>query len=192
MKACEKNQKSIAWLALGALDGREETALREHLKGCAGCRQYFEEMSGVAKKVSAAGPDSSVQAPAFFHQRLTEKLRAAESRPILEEVMARLGRAMPGWRVVLPGAALILIAVFVVMNRRPASTVPVVAAPSVVVIATAPSSASDPAPTMGNYQMVAAQSLSKLDDLLTREGNRGLPPAPIYTGSTMRLSDAAF
>jgi hypothetical protein len=39
-------------------------------------------------------------------------------------------------------------------------------------------------PTILNYEMAADQSLEKLDTLLTEQGNRALPAAPIYrTGS---------
>jgi hypothetical protein len=39
------------------------------------------------------------------------------------------------------------------------------------------------APTLSNYQIVANRSLEKFDELLTRQANRGLPPAPLYTPS---------
>jgi hypothetical protein len=42
---------------------------------------------------------------------------------------------------------------------------------------------SDLSPTVANYQMVANRSLDKLDDLLTRQGNRNTTPASIYTAS---------
>jgi hypothetical protein len=50
----------------------------------------------------------------------------------------------------------------------------------------------DLAPTIANYQRVANQSLDKLDALLTRQGNRPLPPMPIYTASTFGLAQESF
>jgi anti-sigma factor RsiW len=191
MKPCSNNRKQITWLALGELDAADEKALREHLTSCDGCRRYFEEISGVTKKLSAAEPDAKVQAPDFFHQRLTGKLRAAESRSVLEDVMAWIARMTPGWRVALPGMAVVLLTVFVVVTKRQPSADTVALPPAVQVVTTS-SSVSDPAPTMGNYQMIAGQSLDKLDDLLTKEGNESLPPAPIYTASMSKLPDAAF
>ena len=41
------------------------------------------------------------------------------------------------------------------------------------------------APTVANYEMMANQPLEKLDELLTKQGSRNLPPAPIYTASTL-------
>ena len=189
MKPCSQNRKQITWLALGELDAGSEKTLREHLTGCDGCRRYFEEISGVTEKLAAAEPDSRVQAPDYFHQRLTEKLRAAESGSVLVNAMTWIGRMMPGWRVALPGMAVVLLAIFVVMSRRqPADDA--VASPPVIKVATTPSSASAPAPTMGNYQMIASQSLDKLDEMLTKEGNESLASAPVYTASMSKLADA--
>ena len=42
----------------------------------------------------------------------------------------------------------------------------------------------DLAPTISNYQMIANHSLEKLDEVLTTEGNRNPPPAPVYTVSS--------
>ena len=189
MKPCSQNRKQITWLALGELDAGSEKSLREHLAGCDGCRRYFEEISGVTEKLAAAEPDSSIQAPDFFHQRLTEKLRAAESGLIFKGAAAWFARMTPVWRVALPGMAVVLLAVFVVVTRRQPSDV-AVAPPPVVQVVTKLNSESDLAPTMGNYQMIAGQSLDKLDEVLTKEGNENLSPAPIYTASMSKLSDA--
>jgi hypothetical protein len=50
--------------------------------------------------------------------------------------------------------------------------------------------AADLPPTIANYQRVAAQSLEQLDTLLTEQGNRRLPPSPIYRASTRTLRNA--
>ncbi|HXC99292.1 MAG TPA: anti-sigma factor [Verrucomicrobiae bacterium] len=189
MKPCLQNRKQITWLALGELDAGSEKTLRGHLAGCDGCRRYFEEISGVTEKLAAAEPDSKVQAPDYFHQRLTEKLRAAESGSIWEGVVDWLTRMTPGWRVALPGTAVVLLAVFIVVTRRQPSTDAVAPPPAVQVVTTS-NSESDLTPTMGNYQMIAGQSLDKLDEALTREGNESLPPAPVYTASMSKLPDA--
>jgi anti-sigma factor RsiW len=189
MKPCSNNRKQITWLALAELDAGSEKSLREHLAGCEACRGYFEEISGVTEKLAAAEPDTSVQAPDFFHQRLTEKLRAAESSSMVEDVMAWIARMMPGWRVALPGMAVVLLGVFVAMSRRQPSD-DAVAPPPAIAVVTLSSPESDTAPTMGNYQMIASQSLDKLDEVLTREGNERLPSAPVYTASMSKLADA--
>jgi hypothetical protein len=189
MKACEKNRKTIAWLALGVLEAKEAAALRMHLTDCKGCRTYFEEVSGVTNKLGAAAPDSEVQAPAHFHRQLMERLRAEKPISAWDELLAGLGRMLPNWRVAVPAMMVLLLAVLLVFARRPAATMSSVTALTVPVAAA--TAIADPAPTAANYQIAAAQSLSKLDDLLTREGNESLPPAPVYTAST-KLPDNAF
>ena len=189
MKPCSQNRKQMTWLALGELDATSEKNLREHLAGCEGCRKYFAEISGVTEKLAAAEPDARVQAPDFFHQRLTEKLRAAESGSIFEDVVAWFARLTPGRRLALPGMAVLLLAVYVAMSRRQPPVETAVSPPAVQVAVT-PSSVNDSEPTMGNYQMIAGQSLDKLDEVLTREGNASLSPAPIYTASMSKLPEA--
>jgi hypothetical protein len=46
----------------------------------------------------------------------------------------------------------------------------------------------DPEPA--NYQMAAGQSLQTPDDFLARQAQKPLPPAPLYTASTLTLPDA--
>jgi hypothetical protein len=40
--------------------------------------------------------------------------------------------------------------------------------------------------------MIANESLEKVDELLTRQGNTPLPPAPVYTASGVQLANASF
>jgi len=191
MKPCSKNRKLIAWLALGELDVRKASALREHLAVCDGCRRYLEEISNVTQKLAAAQPASDVQASESFHQRVTEKLQAHESGPVLENLTALIRGAMLNWRVALPVVAALLIAAFALATlRQPPRSAP--PAPPAVQAASVPGSESDLAPTLANYQMIASQSLGKLDEVLTEQGNKALPPAPIYTASTFRLANASF
>jgi hypothetical protein len=189
MKACEKNRRTIAWLAVGALDAREVAALRAHMTGCEGCRKYFEEVSGVTNKLGAAAPEVDAQTPAHFHRELMERLRAEERVSAWDELLAGLGRTALNWRVAVPAMMVLLLAVLLVLSRRPAAMASSVKAPTAPIASA--TVVDDPAPTAANYQIAAAQSLSKLDDLLTRQGNESLPPAPVYRAS-MRLPDNAF
>ena len=65
-------------------------------------------------------------------------------------------------------------------------------APPTVQVVSVSSSESDLAPTIANYQMIANQSLEKLSELLTRQGNKPLPPTPVYTISSFELENASF
>ena len=191
MKPCPKNRKLIAWLALGALDAQTAAALREHFALCEGCRRYWEEISNVAERVAAAAPDSNLEASKLFHHRMAEKLQAVESSSLLERLAAWVGGAMPNWRVALPAFAVLVMALLALVapRHRPALLLP--AAP-VVHVTSASGSENDLAPTLANYQMMANQSLDKLSELLTRQGNKSLPPAPVYTVSSFQLASGSF
>jgi anti-sigma factor RsiW len=191
MKPCSKNRKQIAWLALGTLDARTATALREHLNRCAGCRRYWEKISNVTKGLAAAAPDSDLEASEHFLHRVANKLQAAESQSALETLAAWLRGAMPDWRVALPACVALLIALGVAIAMRQNSNLSP-AVPRAVQVASRPSSESDLAPTLANYQRAARQSPEKLSELLNRQGNRPLPPAPLYTASDLELADVPF
>jgi len=190
MKPCSKNRKLIAWLALDALEARKAAALREHFVLCEGCRRYWEEISNVTEKLAAA-PDSNLEASRLFHHRLAEKLQAAESSSLLERLAAWVGGAMPNWRLILPAFAVLVMALAVVVARprHPALPLPADRATPVV---SASGSDYDLAPTLANYQMIANQSLEKLSEVLTRQGSKSLPPAPVYTASSFQLAEGPF
>ena len=191
MKPCSKNRKLIAWLALGELEARTASVLREHLAVCDGCRHYLEDISNVTQKLADAPPASAVQASESFYQRVAEKLEADEARSIGENLTALIRGVTLNWRLALPATVALLVAAFaLVILWHPPRNVP--PPPPAVQVASGPGSDSDFAPTLANYQMIAGQSLEKLDEVLTEQGNKALPPAPIYTASTFGLANASF
>jgi len=191
MQPCSKNRKLIARLALDDLDVRNTAALHAHFALCEGCRRYWEEISNVAEGLASAAPDSSLEASESFHRRVAERLQAAESGSLPENWAAWLRGAMPNWRAALPAIAVLVIALFATVATRDHSALRL-PAPTGVQVASESRSESDLAPTLANYQMVANQSLDKLSDLLTRQGNRCLPPAPLYTASSFQLAEGQF
>jgi hypothetical protein len=193
MKPCSKNRKLIAWLALDTLNTRKAAALRAHLALCEGCRSYWEEISNTTDGLAAAQPDSNLEASEFFHHRVAQKLYTVESSSVLENLVACLRGSMLNPRVALPAMAVLVIGLFAMaaLRHHPALSVP---APRAVQLVTASSSGSELAlePTIANYQMIANQSLDKLSELLTRQGNKSLPPAPVYTTLSLELANRPF
>ena len=190
MKPCAQNRKLIVWLALKALDARQTRQLRAHLETCESCRRYLGEISNVTETLAAAEANPDVQATEIFHQQVAGRLRAAK-RDSLGEILAAYFRGtLLNWRVVLPAiAALVVVGVTVATWRHPPD---VSSSPRAATQTESVSSAdNDLAPTIANYQRVANQSLDKLDALLTRQGNRALPPMPIYTASTLALANGS-
>jgi hypothetical protein len=185
MKPCSNHRERIAWLALGALEARQERELRAHLTSCAGCRHYLQEIAHVTDKLGAVELRSDIQTSESFHQNVANALRTKKSGPAWETVLAPFRAAgWLNWRITLPavGTAIGLITVLSLFLERPLvpSPVPTSAPPKFV-----QNKQGDPAPTFSTYRIIANQSLDRLDELLTRQGNKNAPAAPIYTASTL-------
>ena len=177
MKPCSKNRKLIAWLAADALNAGQATALRDHFTHCEGCRGYWEEISNVTQKLKAAPPAFNLEASASFHRRVAERLKSVEPGSVRENFTGWLRGMLLDWRVAVPATAALVIAVIVLVAppRSPTAAVPV----PPTVQATLPSKSGKVlSPTLANYQMVASQSLDKLDELLIQQGSKPLPPVP--------------
>ena len=190
MKPCSKNRKFIAWLAVGALEARQAQDLRAHLECCAGCRRYLEEISCVTERLAAAEVGPDLQASESFHRRVVGALRAETSESIRDTLAARLRGTLLAWRVAVPviGAAAVVIALWMDWVWRPGL------APHPqpkVQIVRLPDATRDLPPTVANYQRVANRSLEELDELLTRQGNRNLSSARLYTASDLARANGS-
>jgi len=184
MKPCGKNRKLIGWLALGALEVREERHLRAHLETCEGCRGYLWELSNVKEKLSAVEITSDIRASEGFHQKLTRRLRAEAPASVWETLAEQIRAASLNWRATVPvlGAmAVMLVALFVSM--RPSA----ISVPRTIQIQAVLTPVENPeiAPTLFNYQSVANRSLENLDELLNRQGNENPSQTPIYTAAIL-------
>jgi anti-sigma-K factor RskA len=188
MKPCLRNKKLIAWLALDELHARKASALRAHIASCEGCRRYWEEISGVAQNVAVTVPDSDIETSRLFHRRVAERLAATRPRSPLENMAEWLGGALFNWRMALPVGAALVVALGVLVARQQPAT------PSVQSEAAVPARnmGGDLEPTVANYQMAASQSMDKLSELLTEQGNKSLPPAPVYTVLGCALENGRF
>jgi anti-sigma factor RsiW len=189
MKPCFRNRRLIAWLALNALDTRRTRQLQAHFETCEGCRRYLAEISNVTDKLVAVETNSDVQASESFHRKVAAKLRTAKPDSLGDILAAYFARL--NWRVALPAiAVLVLVSVIFSFWPQPPKIVSLPQAHRQAVLVS--DADNDLAPTIANYQRVANQSLAKLDALLTKQGNRPLPPMPIYTASTLGLANESF
>ena len=180
MKPCSRNRKLIVCLALDELDNRQARDLRAHLENCDGCARYLAEISSVTEKLTAPEQASDIRASESFHRSVMSRLRAEESGSAWETLAAYLREIAMQRRLVLSVAAVvaILIAALSFYEQRPGVS------PHTQSSARAVSAAdvkTDMPPTVANYQMVANQSLDKLDELLTTQGSRNPSPARVYT-----------
>jgi hypothetical protein len=187
MNPCAKNRKSIALLALDELGGESSRELRTHLETCEGCRRYYDELSNVTGTLALLETDQNIRTSATFHRRVVNALRTeapVRKEGALERFLLSLTNHPAAWKAAGALAVLIAALVLIVPAHRAPLPVPATApAPIAANIAPPGNVSADMEPTIANYQMVADRSLDKLDDLLTRQGNRNPPPAPIYTAS---------
>jgi anti-sigma factor RsiW len=191
MKPCAQNQKLIAWLVSNALEAQQARQLQAHLETCEGCRGYLAEISNVTERLAVAETNPDIQASESFHRKVAGRLRAAKPDFIGEILAAHLRGTLLNWRVALPAiAALVAVGVTVAIWRQPPDVSPSPRAGTQT--ASVSDADNDLAPTIANYQRVANQSLDKLDELLTKQGNRALPSMPIYTASTLGLAQESF
>ena len=169
MKPCSKQRKLIAWLAVRALDARQECNLRAHLNVCAGCRDYYQQVCDTAKNLAASDINAEIDPAPDFHHRVLNALRAEETTPAWEIFVERMTDRFLRWRVALPatGAMAVLLALLFLLGRDRNVSRPVTEAPHAFPPANL---RADLPPTFANYQMIANQSLDTLDELLLRQG----------------------
>ena len=177
MKSCLTNRERIALLAMDALDVQREQELRPHLADCAGCRSYLEEISSVAGTLRAVESEPVSQPSASFHRNVVGALTAAQRGSAGEILLAHIW-SLVTWRRAWPAftAVALVIAAWLVTLRRAETPAP---APLAARAVTPAALKSDLQPTFSNYEMAAHQSLDKLDELLTEQGNRNPAPAAI-------------
>jgi anti-sigma factor RsiW len=178
MKPCTKNRKLIAWLVLGELKAEQRKSLRAHLEECEGCRAYFEEMSGLAETLAKAEMWERVQAGEAFHQKVVDKLRAEESRP-LDALLEQFRWALGGWHWQFGVACIITLAVIAMFALLRPASIPVTSPPGRgVALESRVNDAMEP--TLSNYEMVANLSFEKFDQLLSEQGSKNVSPMPVY------------
>jgi anti-sigma factor RsiW len=161
MKVCAENRRSLAWLAIGALDESAARDVRAHVAVCAGCRAYLAEMEDVVKQARGAEA-SPMEASPFLRQRVRHSLRQERRQPA------------HFLRIALPGLGFGVALVLFFSRLGPFPTAPPDPAPKQATAAIA----SDM--TLRNYEAAASQSLDKLDHILTEQGRGALLFAPVY------------
>ncbi len=190
MKPCSKNRQLIAGLALDALDDRQQRDLRAHLETCEACRSYLNDLSAVTTRFAATEVRTDIQTSESFHQNVLGALRGEQRRSRWGTFLAQFSESLMNWRVALPvlGATAAVLAMLALLARRPDAPAPVSTGSQARL---APRMKIDLEPTLSNYQIVANQSLEKLDELLTIQGNRNPSPTRIYTASALSRGNAS-
>lgn len=189
MKPCSNRRNAIALLALDEVEGQEAEELRSHLQSCEGCRNYFREISAVTRKMADVEMTSDVETSEAFHRKVMSRLREQQSAG-LWDVVKMVGRRID-WRVGLPVTAVwILFICAFYFHLAPFKVAPGSIPPRPAQIA-APDASANVAPTLGNYEMAANQSLQTFDELLNLEATKATSGARDYTVSELTMADGA-
>lgn len=185
MKPCAHHQKPLAWLALDVLDADSAAKLRVHLGVCAGCRQYWDEVSKLCREQAEASEAfPRIPADESFHRRLKQRIVSNPPR-------ASWWRAMDGFvhgivlqtRQPLTLAAVLTVALAAALLRWDRPHQPPTPSP---VTGSAPMrdhQTFDAPPTLAVYRTTANDSMEALDDLLSRQaahGGVGDDPRPLH------------
>ena len=191
MQPCSNRRQAMAMLALDELDDRQAFELRSHLGTCAACRDYLAEIANVTSTLARLEPEADLPASDHFHRKVMARLRT-EERSSAREFWGRMVQAgWWNWRIALPATAMAGVLLAVLAVQMPHRTASGPMQPHAPASAEVPTIEVQVSPTMASYQIAADESLQKFDDLLTQQARKPLPPAPLYTASTLTLGNGA-
>ena len=181
MNACTRNKKRITWLVAGALDAEQGQQLQTHFQTCPGCRQYFQELSGMFREHAAAARTlPSVQASDWFHAQLDRRILASAPHSTVSSVMEELRCWASCWRIAA-ATSTIAVVILVALSRSPSpprdAARPQASAPSPKPI---PAQSDDSEPTLCRYWIAANTSLEALNELLADQAARRLAATEVY------------
>jgi len=191
MKPCARNKKLLVWMASGALHDGEAKRLKDHFQTCPGCLEYWQEMSHMTKQLDGCGKSIPPVAPPLdFHRKLTARLAHERKSTVWDEMAL-------GWRwiwsqsagVKLSVAAVLALCALFLLRRGPNRALGPTETP-ILVHEGFPAEKSTPLPSVAVYRRAADTSLDTLDEVLNRQGRRGLPAAEAYrVASGLRLEE---
>ncbi len=204
MRPCSQHMKAVALLAAGVLGPAESQRVREHVRDCGACREYWEELVRICddhRELSNTVP--SVSPRPGFHTRLRERIhvephgsfhgvrawfrrwRDASIGPVTAEHLSAWALTAWPWKLAAVGA---VVAIFVVgeLQFRPRvdSTSPMAlytnAAPR-----TTPSL--DSSASYSAYRLAASKSTEALDKLLARNAAKPANGGDLVTPLTREM-----
>jgi|YNPBryunderm2012_1023409.scaffolds.fasta_scaffold06683_5 predicted anti-sigma-YlaC factor YlaD len=117
---CEKHRKMMSDALDGSLDRQEKKKLELHLRSCADCRLYFEELQLINEKIKTL-PEVEMESRAEFENKLSDKLRRLEREYNHEKRRNERWLLRPTWALI-PAALAIVLVVYFVFSFRPASS----------------------------------------------------------------------
>lgn len=185
MNPCSKYRRALVWLSLGVLEDPREEAVRRHLASCEQCRAYLTEISNVRGNLSEAEVVPRMSVSESFHSDLVRRIKSEQSGPLARLHVAPVLR----WRAAFAAAAVAAAIVALIFLGSPSDRAtgrqPVARLQQPAMAKAALD------PTISNYQLVARQSLEKLDELITEQANKAPAAGHVYTMSSLLAADLA-
>ena len=183
---CSNKRHRIIALAANTLDPDQKRALQVHLRTCAECRRFLEEISAITENLRAVEIRSDLQASESFHRKLAARLRTEHTEPFWISAWSDFRALLMSNPRTALASGMALVGALGILLFRP--TVPQANDLSPIAIYQVRKLQPEVAPSVSNYQVVANHSFELLDELLTAQGTKTSPSPPIYTASTLSLA----
>jgi hypothetical protein len=141
-------------------------------------------------------PRADIETSETFHRSVMNRLRREDNQPWWRKAARPLlAGNFWNWRIAAPVAAVLVVLVLGVFLLRNDLGVPVAkgqhaVGPLAAAAIPAPDASSALAPTLANYLNAAGASPQQLDDLLTAQAQKALPPVPADAASVLALAKA--
>lgn len=165
MNACPEYRETILSHALGVIEADTARRVREHLQGCAACREFASSASALCGNVAKTAAELRVPVPpAGFHARLARRIHADAKRP-QSSLVSRIAQWFTLPRIGFAAACGVLMLTAIMLLNRDRSASPVVNS--------APLPKGDDGPlTLLAYQRAFNESFEQFDALSLRDDNR--------------------
>jgi hypothetical protein len=189
MKPCSRNKRRITWLVAGALDNQQVQHLQLHLESCPGCRQYFQEISGIfQRRAGSIRPPRLVQGGNSFRCGLDDRILASEDHSALTYWREKLREWRRPWSLtaaVICAASAILLAVSYTSPSHHELVSPQIASPKQNT--STPPLIDDSDPTICNYLLAVNKSFDAFNALLAEEGERRATATDRYSSPEAKM-----
>ncbi|MGQ9801851.1 MAG: anti-sigma factor family protein [Candidatus Saccharicenans sp.] len=112
---CQDYQKWISDRLDGNLSQKKQLKLEEHLRACAFCRRYYEDLKMIEDRVRQ-WPGAELPDPAVFEDKLRERLSLKAPETKKEQKKSLITRLVPAGAA---GLLLIAAAIYLFLQLRP-------------------------------------------------------------------------
>jgi len=186
MNPCLMKKKQIALLASEGLGAQAAQDLREHLRACPGCREYWIDITQVCRdQMRAADHLPEAEADLSFHRRFQQQLIKWDA-PAAMEGTSLISRYFTGWTLAWPVAMMVTLGLVLFFSGSHKRTVE--PRPAVASFFAPPVTVTDAPPTLSRYRLALSRSFDEFDELLNRHtAHRPDSAEPVIVAAVRRV-----